>query len=240
MEDQLRLDALPEALREPIRGYGQTVRSLAGTNVLSLTLFGAVAAGTFDPGLHTVRSVLVLQAVDLEMLRRFAKEGTRLGKARIGAPLIMTPEYIKTSVDTFPLELIEIQQQHLCLFGPDYFAGLTFEDPHVRHQCERELKTLLIGMRQAVLASGGRNKVLAEIETDVADRLMRTLRGLLWLHGHKEATPAVEVVAQIERALSKDLPGIRGAINERGRHGWHEFKPLYEEVDALRTVIEAW
>lgn len=240
MEDLHHLDRLPDTMREPITSYAQSVRSLAGSNVLSLTLFGAIAAGTFDPELHTARSVLVLQAVDLEFLKRLAKEGAKMGKARIHAPVIMTPDYIKASVDTFPLELIEIQQRHLCLFGPDYFTSLTFEDPHIRHQCERELKTILIGMRQALLASGGREKVLAEMERGVADQLMRTLRGLLWLHGQKAPTPASQVVGEIEHGISKDLPGIRRAIDERGRHGWHEFTSLYEEVDALRTVIDAW
>lgn len=240
MEDLRHLDQVPEQMREPIERYAQHVRSVAGANVLSATLFGAVAAGTFDPGLHTVRNVVVLQTVDLAVLRRLAQEGARWGKARIHAPLVMTPDYIKASVDTFPLELIEIQQRHLVLFGPDYFAGLTFEDAHVRHQCERELKTMLIGMRQALLASGGRDKALADVERNVADQLMRTLRGLLWLHGQKAPTPAPRVVAEIERALSKELPGIRSAIDERGRHGWQEFTTLYEEVDALRTVIDAW
>lgn len=240
MEDLLHIDRLPEAMREPVTSYAQRVRSLAGPNVLSLTLFGAIAAGTFDPELHTVRSVVVLQAVDLDFLKRLAKDGPKMGKARIHAPLVMTPDYIKASVDTFPLELIEIQQRRLCLFGPDYFTSLTFEDPHVRHQCERELKTILIGMRQALLASGGRDKVLEDIERNVADQLMRTLRGLLWLHGQKAPTPAVQVVGEIERAISKDLPGTRSAIDERGRHGWHEFTRLYEEIDALRTMIDAW
>lgn len=240
MEDLHHIDRLPDTMREPIEGYAQSVRSLAGTNVLSLTLFGAITAGTFDPQLHTARSVVVLQAVDLEFLKRLAKEGAKMGKARIHAPLIMTPDYIKASVDTFPLELIEVQQRHLCLFGPDYFTTLTFEDPHIRHQCERELKTILIGMRQALLASGGREKMLAEVERGVADQLMRTLRGLLWLHGQKAPTPAPQVVGEIEGAISKGLPGIRGAIDERGRHGWQEFTRLYEEVDALRTMIDAW
>lgn len=240
MEDLHHLDRVPDTMRQPIESYAQNVRSLAGTNVLSLMLFGAIAAGTFDPRLHTACSVVVLQAIDLEFLRRLAKDGAKLGKARIHAPLIMTPEYIKASVDTFPLELIEIQQCRLCLFGPDYFTGLTFEDQHIRHQCERELKTILIGMRQALLASGGREKVLGEIERGVADQLMRTLRGLLWLHGQKTPTPASQVVGEIERAISKELPGIRGAIDERGRHAWQEFTRLYEEVDALRTVIDAW
>ena len=69
-----------------------------------------------------------------------------MGKAKIAAPLIMTQDYIQNSLDSFPLEFLEIQQHHLCLFGQDSFAELSFYQPHLRLQCERELKSMLIGM----------------------------------------------------------------------------------------------
>lgn len=235
-----QLDRVPASMRQPIQSYAQSVQALAGTNALALSLFGSVAAGTFDPKLHTARSVLVLQTVDLEMLRRLATDGPRLGKARIAAPLIMTPAYIKGSLDSFPLEFLEIQQRYICIFGPDYFEELSFQENHIRLQCERELKTILIGMRQALLAAAGKDRLLADIETDVAERLVRTVRGLLWLHGQREPKPAAQAVSEIERHMTRDLPGIRGAINERGKHEWGEFKTLYEEVEALRTSVDAW
>ncbi len=227
-------------MRNSIRQYTDGVKELAGGNGLALTLFGAIAAGTFDPKRHTARSVLVLQTVDLEMLRRLAKDGTRLGKARIAAPLIMTPEYINASADTFPLELIEIKQCHLCVFGEDYFEELAFHDPHIRLQCERELKTILIGMRQGLLAAAGREKLFGTIGADVAERLVRTLRGLLWLHGQKEPKPVVQAITEIETTGNRQLPGVRRAIEEGGQHGWEEFRSLYDDIEALRSLADAW
>lgn len=234
------LDQLPASMRQPIQAYAQTVQSLAGGNALALTLYGAIAAGVFDPKLHTARSVVVLDRLDLEMLRSLAKEGPRMGKARIAAPLIMTPDYITASMDSFPLEFLEIQMRHLCVFGRDYFQDLALQENHVRLQCERELKTILIGMRQSLLAAAGKEKLLGEIEADVAERLVRTLRGLLWLHGQRDATPAAQAVSEIEHSINRELPGVRGAIRVGKEHGWSEFKTLYDDVDALRTVVDAW
>lgn len=239
-EMNLSLDRLPVSMREAIRKYAETVHELAGDNGLALTLFGAIAADTFDPTLHTARSVLVLKTADLEMLRTLAKEGPRLGKARISAPLIMTPDYITASLDSFPLEFLEIQQHYLCVFGSDFFGELSFQNSHIRLQCERELKSILIGMRQGLLASTGKEKVVGQIEADVAERLVRTLRGLLWLHGQKEAKPAAQTVGDIEEGIRRSLPGVRGALNERGQHTWDEFKTLYEDIDSLRSFVDGW
>jgi len=129
-----RLDRVAEARRQALREYCDLVRQLGGVNAQSLTLFGAVAAGSFDAARHTVRNVLVTGAIDLEFLRRLSEHGAKLGKQRIAAPLIMTPTYIAGSLDTFPLELMEIHQNHVTVFGDDPFTNLTFADGHVRLQ----------------------------------------------------------------------------------------------------------
>ena len=232
------MERITDSMQQPIRLYTEKVRALAGDNALSLTLFGAIAAGTFDRKRHTVRNVLVLESVDLEMLRRLSQGGVKLGKARISAPLIMTPGYIQASLDTFPLELIEIQQCHLTLFGADQFEALSFDDKHVRLQCEREIKTILIGMRQGLLAAAGREKFLAPIELDVAERLTRTFRGLLWLKGRKEASPSTKVVSDLENLLGKELPGVRAALVVGAQHGWVEFQALYHDVETVGRFVD--
>ena len=234
------LDRIIEPMRQPIERYAEQVRTLAGDKALALTLFGAIAAGTFVTNRHTVRNVLVLESVDLEMLHRLAKEGVRLGKAQISAPLIMTPVYIKASLDTFPLELIEIHQCHITLFGHDHFETLSFADAHVRLQCERELKTILIGMRQGLLAAAGREKIMAAMEADVAETLVRTFRGLLWLKGQKDPKPSAQVISEVENIIDRKLPGVREALNVSGPHGWDLFQTLYADVETVGKIVDAW
>jgi hypothetical protein len=238
-EEAVQLKGVPEPLQQPIREYSDLLRSLGGAKAKSLTLFGAVAAGRFDAARHTMRSVLVVESVDLGMLRRLSEHGPKLGKRRIAAPLIMTPAYIENSLDTFPLELIEIQQNHITVFGEDPFKALTFEDAHVRHQCEREFKTILIGLRQGLLAAAGKDKVLESVQVEAAEELIRTLRGMLWLKGQKDGKPAEQVVAEIEKSFERKLDGVRAVLNPSGPHGWNEFQALYRDVAALAEKADA-
>jgi hypothetical protein len=234
------LDRIPEFLREPVGEYAGLLRELAGENASALTLFGAVVSGAFDPGLHAVRSVLVLDQVDLEMLRRLAEHGRSLGKKHIAAPLIMTPAYIRESLDTFSLELLEIQQWHVAVFGRDHFADLAFEADHIRLQCERELKVLLIGLRQGLLAAAGRDQALRPLEIGATEALVRTLRGMLWLKDEKEPKLAADVVTAAESATNQKLDGIRTALDPAAQHGWRDFVRLYHDVATLEQLVNAW
>ena len=240
IETAITPDRVPEAMREPVGDYAALVTELAGSHARGLTLFGTVVSGIFDPKRHTARSVLVLDTVDLSMLRRLSEHGPALGQRAIAAPLIMTPEYVRGSLDTFPLELIEIHQMHVTILGDDFFDDLAFEDAHVRLQCERELKTLLIGLRQGLLAAAGREAFLGELELDVGAALARTLRGMLWLKGHHEAKPGPEVVAEIERVAKQELPGVRTALDASAAHGWNEFQTLHNDIATLGEIVDAW
>ena len=232
-------ERITEPMREPVRSYSDLVRKLAGDAAKSLTLFGPIAAGPFDRDRHSVRSVLIVDRVDLAMLRRLAEHGASLGKACITAPLIMTPEYIKASLDTFPLELVEIAQRHLTLFGAEHFDDLHFDDSHVRLQCERELKRILMGLRQGLLAAAGREKLVGALERDVAEGLIRTLRGMMWLEGEKEFKPIPAVVEHAEKLAKRTLPGLRQALDPSARVGFGEFDTFYRDVEALGEIADA-
>ncbi|MBI3840013.1 MAG: hypothetical protein HY288_18990 [Planctomycetia bacterium] len=233
------LEKLSEALRPPVQHYATRLQELVGDRVLALTVYAAAAAGTFDRQRHTVRSAVVFGGNDLNTLRRLALEGSSLGKHRIAAPLVFTPAFLKDSCDTFPLELIEIQQQHVTIFGQDYFAQLTFADPDIRLQCERELKVIQIGMHQGLLASGGHERTLVKIGHELTEHLVRTLRGVLWLKGQRDGRPAAQVVQEIEKLLERSLPGVWGALGQSDGTPWQHFSNLYADVQALGQFVDA-
>ncbi len=226
--------------RERVEVYARTLQDIFGATARALTLFGHVVTPAFDPARHLVQSVVVTEGVDLGLLRRLAERGPELACERITAPLVMTPEYIRASLDTFPLELLAIQQCHVTVFGEDYFAALTFEASHMRLQCERELKTLTLAMRQGLLASAGDEQFLTSVELDLAGGLVRTLRGLLWLKGDCEQRAERAMLAALERRLERTFPGIQDALDEHAPHDWAEFERLYRDIDFLGKAVNDW
>jgi len=227
-------------MRERVESYARLIQELFGESARALTVFGSALTDAFNVDRDTVRSVLVVERVELPLLRRLADQGAKLGKAGVAAPLIMTPHHIQTSLDTFPLELLEIQVQHVTLFGPDYFNDLAFEKAHVRLQCERELKRTLIGLRQALLASAGRERLIPGIGIDAAETLVRTLRGLLWLKDRREFKDTLPIIAEVEMLAARKLPGIRAALDHARPSGWSDFDRLYDDVDALGEIVNGW
>ena len=229
----VNLGKIAEPVRAAVGRFVEIIRQLAGSKTRGLTIYGPAVTADFDAARHAVSSVLVLDAMDLNLLRRFATEGARLGKERISAPLVMTPTYIAESCDTFPVELLEIQQRHVTVLGDDFFDDLTFEPQHVRLQCEREFKRILIRLRQGILAAAGREKMLADLETDIGVHLLRTMRGFLWLKDQKEYQAPSSVVDAIEKLADRKLVSVRQAVEATFDHNWSAYESLYRDVEVL-------
>ena len=218
--------------------YTALMQDLAGDNLAGLTAYGPVLDSDFDATRMTASSVLVLDQIDLSLLRRIAEHGPELGRKHLAAPVVMTPGYIRGSLDTFPLELLEIHQHHATLAGRDFFDDLTLQAEHVRLQCEREFKRILIRLRQGLLAASGRELAIEELELDIGQHILRTARGLLWLKGNADYASRDAVVSECERLVGESLAGIRGALELYGEHGMRQFDALYHDVESLARVAD--
>jgi hypothetical protein len=234
------LDVLPRQIRDGVREFALWLLEQTRGQALGLAVFGRVCSVNFDPARQFVDNVLVLSAIELEELRRLAPEGNRFARLRIGAPLVMTPPFIKASLDSYPLELLEIQQQHVTLHGDIGLSGLAIKPDHVRLECERELKSMAIGMRQGLLRTSGEEREFFPIVDRTVDGLLRTIRGLYWLKADQQPQPWSVMMSEIERQSGQALPGIRRALADPSAYDWQEFKDLYHDVETLGRFTDAW
>lgn len=240
MSQGTNLDHLSAALREHVPAFVDRVRRQAGAALLGFTAYGTPVSGAGPGGRHNFKSVLVLSHVNLDLLRQIGANGREFGPRGFAAPLVMTPDYIAASRDSFPLELLEIAQQRLTLCGTDYFAELECKDADVRLQCERELKTIMIGMHHGALSNPDDDELLDTVEQHTAGSLLRVLRGILWLKDVREPKSEVALVEAAEAIAGRSFAGLRQAVEPDARHGWRQFRELYDDVDALRRLIDAW
>ena len=217
-----------------------TVGHVMGDTLAGLTAYGAVLSPDFDADRMAAQTALVVNQVDIDRLKALAARGVTLGRLNVTSPLVLTEGFIAGSADSFPLELLEIHQRRITLLGRDCFSAITLDAEHVRLQCEREFKRIQLRMRQGLLASTGETSALDELQVDVAGHLLRTLRGLLWLHDRKEFVPRQQVVEECERMLKLSLPGLRTAIQLHLEHGWSDFQALYDDVEHLVSAADKW
>jgi hypothetical protein len=231
--------AIPAPWVEPVAGYVERLVSLFGPRLLAATLYGPWPAAPDASG-PTLASVAVFDRIDLEALRQFGQEGYRFGRQGFAAPWVLTPEGIESSRDTFPLELINIGQQHVTAHGRDFFGQLTIEPSHVRLACERELRVIGIHLERGVLTAGRDEEHLGRIVRHAGQSLGNVLRGLRWLAGQREAVGPFDLVAATEKLLGHELPGVRRTMDHSDTAYWSKFTQLHADIQALGQLADRW
>lgn len=229
--------AVPSSMRRAFNDYCDLLDGLAGRDLLGVTAFGPVLEPGFEQTGLAATTVVVLRKVDLLVLRRLAEHGPHLGRLGIAAPQTMTPEYIVSSLDTYPLEMLEIHQHRVTLRGADFFEEVDIRPEHLRLQCEREFKRVLLRLRQGLLAAAGQPDFLLELEHDIGHHLMRTLRGMLWLKGTRTYLPTPAALDACEVVVGRGLPGVREAMRPDAQGSWEEFVALYDDAESLATLV---
>ncbi|GBE00312.1 hypothetical protein BMS3Abin07_02363 [bacterium BMS3Abin07] len=150
-------------------------------NIHSYHVVGSAVTGDFVEGVSDINSVAVLTSMDLSFLDRVAPLGKKYQKKKIAAPLIMTPEYVTNSLDVFPVEFLNFKLIHQTIFGPDIFSEIEVGRKNLRIQCEREIKSKLIWLRQHYISSMGDSRLLLDNMTGLISGFMPLFRSIIWL-----------------------------------------------------------
>lgn len=240
------LDKLHPVARERIAPFLEKVLSNYQEKIHSIYITGTAITDDFDPKTSNVNSLFVLKNMDLRFLKVLAPLGKKYGKRRIAAPLIMTPEYIKTSLDTFPVEFLNFKLIHATAFGEDILNDIEISRMDLRHQTERELKVKLIWLRQSYISSAGDKKALTQNLINSISSYMPLFRGIIVLLGKEPPIRQIEVIHVLNEAsgmnadiFAKVLQGKREKIRLSGEDLNAIFENHYSVVEKLGKIIDA-
>jgi len=181
----------------------------------SIHITGSALTDDFNSSISDINSIIVLNKMDLKFLEDFAPLGKKFGKKQISSPLIMTPEYISSSLDVFPVEFLTIKLLHNTVFGEDIFSDLEIKKSDLRYQCERELKVKLIGLRQGYLSSLGNRKFLADGFISSFSGYIPLFRGIILLLGATPPKENKEVLAALQDVSGVNLDVFKTVLKSK-------------------------
>ncbi len=230
---------VPDSLQLSVDSLSTYVTEIFGDALIAMSVYGSVQREDFDPKNMLVPSVIVVKAVTADQVSELASHGQYLSKNGFAPPLVLSESDVASSLDTFPLEFIEIHQSQIVVAGKSPFTELSVEREHVRLQCERELKVLLIGMRHGILTAAGKEKQLAAVAADAAANALRIMRGILWLHNQEDALPAAKLLPAVSEVTGIELGALNNILTHGPTGNWAEYTDFYRIIEALGGCIDA-
>ena len=233
---------VPEAVRETLRPYLAQVQKLFGNVLEAVILYGSAAGGEYLPGKSNINLLILLAKQDTELLKQYATLHKQWRREQIVVPLFLTAAEMKSSLELFPLEYLEIQEQHVLLAGRDPFPELRIDGRNLRLQCERELRGNLLRLRQRFVEGGASTEAITILLPLSLTALMPCLRGLLRAKERPVERSADKVLQAVEKEFGIDAAAFRDVLNlKRGiiSPGPAEAPRLFDRYStALQSLVE--
>lgn len=228
-------ERLPAEVRKRIEPYMEELLRLHQDNIVSIFIYGSAASGDFMPGVSDINSAVVFKNLGLTQLKNSLHLVNKGIRNKIAAPLFLTPEHIRTSTDTFPIEFLEMKENHILIYGDDILKDMDIDHSHIRFVCEEQLKGKLIRIRQAYLEIGLRKKVMEALIKVSLNSLLPIFRGLLRLEGVTPPIKKEQVLRLLGETFEIDGETFIAVIRDKKNDG----KIFGEELDSfLERYIE--
>ena len=126
----------------------ERLKVLAGENLNCIALFGSAASREFHAGFSDINIICIFRELSAPALARLVPLMRWWTKKDFPAPLLFTRTELEKSADIFAIELLDISQNHVMLYGEDAFRNLLVPMDLHRVQVEHNLRTKLLTLRQ--------------------------------------------------------------------------------------------
>jgi len=223
----------PENPKDILQEITDDYKGVFRNDLVSIILYGSATGKAYTPGKSDINFMIILTEAGIENLDKAFKAVDKWRKKNVAIPLFLTEHYVETSMDVFPIEYLNFQQNYVLVYGKDVLKDLTFHPELVRLQCEREIKGKLLLLREAYMETSGKGKSLKEVIKQSISAFVAIFEALLFL---KEIEIPAEKRATVRAAC--ETFGLDIGLFER-LLGIKEEKTKPDEAE-MNTLFKAY
>ncbi|HEX38247.1 MAG TPA: hypothetical protein ENG70_05260 [Candidatus Cloacimonetes bacterium] len=211
--------------------------AIFGDALESVYIYGSATTDDFQEKYSDINVALILKDISIKNLIKARDCIKLLRKKHVTAPLFLTKEHIIDSLDSFPIEFLNIKTSNLLLAGEDFFEGITFTDRDIRLQAERELKGKLLLLRAALLENLDKKKILSTVVINSFTALMPVLKGIVFIMKSDIPKNTSDIIRKSEEVCGCDLSSFQTALKIKNRALKFNFEDFISFFENYITAV---
>ena len=234
---------LPLKIARILNDFLNRVKEIYREEFISAALYGSAASGEFSATHSNVNLVIILRDTSISSLSKIAPVLNK-GKFSLLNTVFFTEEYVKSSADVFPVEFLDIKENHKTLYGKDVFTDLNIDIKNLRFQCEQELKSKIINIKKVYLSNinnPGLDKLLIRFFTSSLHLLRNILRlkSGRTVYKKEDIINSIAVEFNIDISDMKKILGIKSAGKRLSKKAASElFGSFVNDLEKMSGLVD--
>jgi len=234
---------LPSKIKPIIESFVSELKEIYGEALVSIVLYGSAASGEFTGKSSNINVAVILADASLESLAKLKKILAQ-HRFRLLDPIFFTEDYMKRSLDVFPVEFLDMKENHILAYGKDILGGLSVDVKNLRFQCEQELKSKLINIKRRYLRTVSASD-LKDLLFKSCTSSLHIMRNLIRLKGKTPPYAKTDIINDLEREFAIDAIAFRNILNAKGgsvRLAKRELEQLFaafvDELEGITLLVD--
>ncbi|MFQ5675746.1 MAG: nucleotidyltransferase domain-containing protein [bacterium] len=200
-----RIPDSPEEIFEEFTGDFQTAY---GSDLVSIILYGSGARGQYVANRSDMNFLIVLSENGIDRLEKSLEFISKWQKINVAVPLFLTENYIRSALDTFPLEFLDMKNGYRLVSGKDVLKDIEIKKEDLRRQIERELRGKLIQLRAGFLSTGADREQLRGMLAASVSTFVSIFAGMLHLKDEEIPTSRTQIFEKTARLFGLDATAL--------------------------------
>jgi predicted nucleotidyltransferase len=220
-------------------------KKVFGDDLVSIILYGSGAGSNYLPGKSDLNFLIVLSEQGIDNLDRAIDVVSKWKKKNVAIPLFMTKSYINSSLDSYPIEFLNMQKNYIKVFGEDVLKELSFDSGFLRLQCEKELKGKILHLREGFLETEGKDKRIRNLVKISLTAFVSIFKALLYLVEAEIPGDRREVIKSVAEKFEIDADVFLKCADikeDKGSFSSSETKEIFKaylmEVRKLSGIVD--
>jgi hypothetical protein len=228
------MERLPVSVQKAVKPFLEDLLAGLNDNVVSIFVHGSATGEDYDAKTSDINIGFVLKDVSISAIKSVIKKVRTALKKKITVPLFLSQEYINKSLDTFPMEFLEMKETGIVVYGENVLDSIDVKKEDLRRECEYQLKGKLITIRQAFLEQALSRRGLEILLKQSLNSLFPVFRTILRLKADKTLVlNKEETLEALSGGCKVDVSSFMEVYKDKKSDGRIGGKPAEEFIEAF-------
>jgi len=241
------MSKIPRSPEEIFEEFAGDLKAAFADDLVSIILYGSGAKGEYVYKKSDLNFLVILTESGIRNLAKAFDLVKKWSKRKVAVPLFVTREYIDSSLDSFPIEFLNMQKHHKLVYGEDVLTPLKIEHKNLRLQCEEQVKGKLLHLREEFLRTMGKKRHLEQLIGVTIPTFASLFTALLALKNIEPPAKKSEILLKtaeefaLDRNVFDQVLAVREKKTKMDRDGLIKLMESYiEEIRKLAMIVDKW
>ncbi|MDD5344778.1 MAG: hypothetical protein PHW12_10220 [Smithella sp.] len=239
------MSKIPDKPQDVFVPLTEDYKKVFGKDLISLILYGSAAGGSYVKGKSDINLLIIVTPEVINKLENALDTVKHWQKRNVAVPLIMTKAFMESSLDSYPIEFLNMKNNHILIYGENVLEQLKFKPDDLRLQIERELKGKLILLRNGYLEAAGNARQLKQLIIRSFTAFISIFNALLYLkqapvpHKRRDTIKEVAKLFAIDVEVFLSCVDIKEGLDKlSGEEVADIFKKYLHEVEKICNIVD--